>query len=155
MNKVIFLVFILLIAVCLPFFLNFNKIDGFTNNNLEGDNRNIPNSEVDLLLNGVYPLTGRTEISNNTSNDTWWHYPIFKLGSYDQITNNIRYSNNPDLGSCMPDSMCGVLYNDKQIKSNYIKPLQPVNPECGTRVGYFDTGINLVPFRSNLANILY
>jgi len=154
MNKLILLVVILLIAVCLPFFIKMNT-DGFTNNNLERDNGNASGSESYILLKDVYPPTGRTGISDNTSNNTWWHYPTFKLGSYAQITNNIRYSNNPDLGSCMPVSMCGVLYHDKQEQSNYIKPLPPLNPTCGTRVGYFDTGINLLPYRSNMQNILY
>jgi hypothetical protein len=154
MNKLILLVVILLVAVTLPFFLKIN-IDGFTNNNLERDMESTPGTESDILLKDSYPPTGRTGITNNTSSDTWWHYPTFKLGSYAQITNNIRYSNNPDLGSCMPVSMCGALYHDKQEKSNYIKPLPPLNPDCGTRVGYFDTGINLLPYRSNMQNILY
>jgi hypothetical protein len=55
----------------------------------------------------------------------------------------------------MPDSMCGALYHERQLKSNYIKPLPPLNPNCGTRVGYFDTYINLLPFRTDTQNILY
>lgn len=160
MNQSLFLVLILIIALALPFFFNFKdlfnrKIDGFSNYNLEGAMGASPSSESDVLLKDSYPPTGRLGISNNTSNDTWWHYPTFKLGSYSQITNNIRYSNNPDLGSCMPDSMCGALYHENQINSNYIKPLPPLNPNCGTRIGYFDTGVNLLPFRTNMQNILY
>jgi hypothetical protein len=155
MNKLILLVVILLVAVCLPFFLKINITDGFANNNLERDIENTPGTESDILLKDSYPPTGRTQISDDTANDTWWYYPTFELGSYAQITNNIRYSDNPDLGSCMPVSMCGVLYHDKQQPSNYIKPLPPLNPECGTRVGYFDTDVNLLPYRSNMQNILY
>jgi hypothetical protein len=160
MNQLIFLVLILIIAVGLPLFFKFKESfnrrrDGFSNYNLEGAMGNTPNSETDLLVQDFYPPTGLLGISNNISSDTWWHYPTFELGSYDQITNNIRYSNNPDLGSCMPDSMCGALYHEKQLKTNYVKQLPPVNPNCGTRVGYFDTGINLLPFRTNMQNILY
>jgi len=111
--------------------------------------------ETDVLLQDSYPLTGRKGISNNGAANIWWHYPIFELGSYDQITNNIRYSNTPDEGTCMPASMCGALYKEKQLKTNYVKPLPPINPECGTRVGYFDTNVNLLPFRSDMQNILY
>jgi hypothetical protein len=55
----------------------------------------------------------------------------------------------------MPASMCGALYHDKKLKSNYIEPLPPLNPDCGTRVGYFDTNENLLPFRTDMQNILY
>ena len=116
---------------------------------------NYPFPETDVLLQDSYPLTGRKGISNNGAANIWWHYPIFQLGSYDQITNNIRYSNNPDEGTCMPASMCGALYKEKQLKTNYVKALHPLNPECGTRVGYFDTDINLLPFRTDMQNILY
>jgi hypothetical protein len=55
----------------------------------------------------------------------------------------------------MPASMCGALYKEKQLKSNYIKPLPPIDPNCGTRVGYFTTDVNLLPFRTDTPNILY
>lgn len=126
-----------------------------TNSSLGGYENKKTREESDLLLEDSYPLTGRKGISNNSASNIWWHYPIFKLGSYDQITNNIRYANNPDEGTCMPASMCGALYKEKQQKSNYIKPLPPLNPDCGTRVGYYNTGINLLPFRNDTVNILY
>jgi hypothetical protein len=85
----------------------------------------------------------------------WWHYPIFEVGSYKQITNNLRYPNNPDTGRCMPAELCGTLYKEKQLKSNYIEPLPPVDPRSGTRVGYFTTNINMLPFRTDEPNILY
>jgi len=159
MNQLIFLVLILIISVGLPLFFKlketFKRKDGFSNYNLEGAMGNTPGAETDLLVKDFYPPIGRNQISNKTSAEVWWHYPTFKLGSYDQITNNIKYSNNPDLGSCMPVSMCGALYHENQLKTNYVKPLPPLNPNCGTRVGYFDTNINLLPFRTGMKNILY
>jgi hypothetical protein len=136
---------------------NYQNYDIYNNNNtnLGADNSKFPFTENNVLLEDSYPLTGRNGISDNSANNIWWHKPIFKVGSYEQITNNIRYSNNPDVGSCMPASMCGALYKDKQLKTNYVKPLPPINPECGTRIGYFDTNINLLPFRTDMANILY
>jgi hypothetical protein len=88
----------------------------------------------------------------------WWHYPTFSLGSYKQITNNIRYPNNPDIGRCTPGSMCGALYHEKYLGSNYVTPLPPVNSMSGTRVGYFTTDEQLIdslPFRTDMQNILY
>jgi hypothetical protein len=55
----------------------------------------------------------------------------------------------------MPAELCGTLYKEKQLKSNYIEPLPPVDPRSGTRVGYFTTNINMLPFRTDEPNILY
>lgn len=160
--------YIIIIVFAILIILNISRvnkvIDNFQNYNLynaeiiglgNNNNNQAIDSESTVLLKNSYPSTGRNSISNNSANDIWWHYPIFKVGSYDQITNNIRYPNNPDEGTCMPASMCGALYKEKQLKSNYVKPLPPINPECGTRVGYFTTDINLLPYRNNMSNILY
>jgi hypothetical protein len=77
------------------------------------------------------------------------------LGSYAQITNNLKYSDNPDIGNCMPASMCGSLYKEKHLKGNYIHPLPPVNNNCGTRIGYFSTSANLLPIKDDVTNVLY
>jgi hypothetical protein len=161
MNKFVLLIFILILAVSGSIFftiqesLTDRRRDGFSNYNLEVKNDNNSSSESDLLVKDMYPPTGSLGISNNTANDIWWHKPVFKLGSYEQITNNIRYSNNPDVGSCMPPSMCGALYHDNQIKTNYSKILPQLNPGCGTRVGYFDTNSNFLEFKTDMQNILY
>ena len=39
--------------------------------------------------------------------------------------------------------------------TNYIEQLPPVNPTSGTRIGYFTTDDNLLPFRTDTPNILY
>jgi len=114
-----------------------------------------PMTENDPLVEGEFPITGRNGISNLGADKIWWHYPTFEVGSYEQITNNLRYVNNPDEGRCTPASMCGTLYKEKKNKSNIIVPLPPVDPECGTRVGYFTTDVNLLPFRTDVTNILY
>jgi len=160
MNQLVFLVLILIVAIGLPLFFKISESyrqmrkDGFSNYNLE-EAMGPSYPKFDLLVKDFYPLKKNLGLTNNGSAQTWWHYPTFTLGSYKQITNNIRYSNNPDLGSCMPNSMCGAFYHQRQLKSNYITPLPPLNPNCGTRVGYFDTYINLLPFRTNTQNILY
>ena len=141
--------------------------EGFDNYTLEETENNVASSltlplinsfpldENDPLVEGEFPVTGRKGISNLGADKIWWHYPIFELGSYEQITNNIRYSNNPDEGTCMPASMCGALYKEKHNLSNVVVPLPPVNPDCGTRVGYFTTDVNLLPFRTDVTNVLY
>ena len=160
MNENVFLFLILVLSIGLPLFFKINESlknmkDGFTNYTLDGAMGDFPSAVTDVLVQDTYPITGRNGISNNGASDIWWHYPVFELGSYKQITNNIRYPHNPDEGTCMPASMCGALYRDKKLGSNIVTPLPPVNPMCGTRVGYFSTNKNLLPFKSNFQNILY
>ena len=153
MNQIMLLFLILILAVGLPLF--FKNSEGYSNYTLDGAMGNYPAAQNDILVQDTYPAIGKNELSDNTSNDIWKEYPIFELGSYKQITNNIRYPDNPDEGTCMPASMCGALYKNKHLKSNYVEQLPQLNPDCGTRVGYFDTDINLMPFRTNMQNILY
>ena len=159
MNQILFLSLILVLSIGLPLFLKISETfigkEGYSNYTLDGATGNVPSSQTQVLVQDTYPAIGKNEISNNTANDIWQHYPIFTLGSYKQITNNIRYPNNPDEGTCTPASMCGALYHDKFIKSYVVEPLPPLNPDCGTRVGYFDTNVNLLPYRSTMQNILY
>lgn len=145
--------FIIILILIIVFYNQYSKNqEGYTN--LESAMGNI-SSEIDALVQETYPITGRNGISNNGSADIWWHYPIFQLGSYAQITNNLKYPNNPDEGTCMPASMCGTLYHEKHIKENYVNPIPPINPDCTRRIGYFLTHNNMLPFRTNVPNILY
>ena len=156
MNQIVFLFLILVLAIGLPLFFKLNNsIEGYNNYSLARAMGDFPDAQTKVLVQDTYPPIGKNEISNETAADIWWHYPTFKVGSYDQITNNIRYPNNPDEGTCMPASMCGALYHEKKTGSNYIEQLPPVNPTSGTRIGYFTTDDNLLPFRTDTPNILY
>jgi len=159
MNSFLFLFLILVVALSIPLILNVNNplelLEGYSNYTLAGAQGDFPNAQTKVLVQDTYPPIGKNQVSNDTAADIWKDYPVFELGSYAQITNNIRYPRNPDEGTCMPASMCGALYHDKYLGSNYVEPLPPVNPDGGNRVGYFDTDINLQPFRTNTANILY
>ena len=159
MYKFIFLLLVIILAIGLPLLFNFsNAFEGFSNYHLDQASGQFPNAQTSVLVQDTYPAIGKNQISNETSNDMWWHYPIFQLGSYKQITNNIRYPNNPDNGTCMPGSMCGALYKEKKTGDNYVKQLSPVDPASGTRVGYFTTDEQLIdslPFRTDMQNILY
>lgn len=158
---------LLIILVSSLIIINLNTFnintEGFTNNyyvccNALGstDYMNVSKDTTDdLLLKDTYPLKKKIGVSKDTANKIWWHYPTFEVGSYAQITNNIRYPNNPDVGRCTATEFCGSIYDEYQKKSNYIKPLPPIDPNCGTRVGYFSTNINLLPYRNDMQNILY
>lgn len=137
MKEYVFLILVLLLAILIPIFININT-EGFTSYKLDDivDKTN----DNSLLVEDSYNRLNRYGITDNGSNEIWWHYPIFTLGSYDQITNNIRYSKNPDEGTCMPASMCGSLYGAAKInnkKSNYVTQLPQISQTKGTRIGYF------------------
>jgi hypothetical protein len=136
----------------------FSKIiprEGYSNNTLEDSMGDFPGASTNALVQDIYPITGRNGITGNQASNIWWHYPTFKLGSYAQITNNLKYSDNPDIGNCMPASMCGSMYKEKHLRGNYIHPLPPVNDNCGTRIGYFSTSDSLLPIKDNVTNVLY
>lgn len=139
MNKMVFLLLLLILGLTLPLIFNFSNIlEGYSNYPLAQSAGEFPNSQTNVLVQDTYPPIGKNQISNNSANDIWMDYPVFQLGSYDQTTNNIRYPDNPDEGTCMPASMCGALYYDKKTGDNYVQPLPPVQ-DNGTRVGYFTT----------------
>jgi len=135
---------------------NYNfDTDTVTANTKVNDENNTITNDSDGLISDIYPAIGKNQISNENASKIWWKYPTFKLGSYEQITNNIRYSNSPDVGRCTPASMCGALYNNKNLGVNTVKQLPLVKPDCGTRVGYFSATDGFFPFRTNIANVLY
>jgi hypothetical protein len=134
---------------------SFSSYNINSNPGLGSDMGPYPSSLTNYYLQDSYPLRTPPGLSNNSASDMWWHYPTFKEGSYKQITNNLKYFKNPDIGRCTAPDMCGTIYRNKKNKSNYIKSLPPINPSCGTRVGYFTTGINLLPYRTNIPNVLY
>ena len=145
MNKILFLFTILILAVGLPLLFNATTFvkENFSNYTLDGASGHYPSSENNGLLQDIYPMIKRKGVSNDSASKIWWHYPIFEVGSYDQITNNIRYPNNPDEGTCMPANLCGTFYKEKQLKSNYVHTLPPVDENGNTRVGYYTTDVNL------------
>ena len=156
MKKLLVVVGIIVLAIGLPLFFKIsNTIEGYSNYSLAGAIGNFPDAQTKVLVQDTYPSIGKNKLSNESAEDMWWRYPTFEVGSYDQITNNIRYPNNPDNARCTPADTCYALYKDKDLGSNYVEPLPPVDPNCGTRVGYFTTDENLLPFRTDIPNILY
>jgi hypothetical protein len=116
--------------------------EGYSNFTLEQADGKVPEAQTRVLVQETYPITGKKGISNNGASDIWWWYPTFTVGSYDQITNNIKYPERPSNGTCMPASMCGALYKETKnyAGKNYIYPLPPVS-KCGTRIGYFSSPV--------------
>jgi hypothetical protein len=153
MNKLFFLFIILLITISLPLFYYSSSLSRESYVNL--DLGKYPNSVNEVYLQNDYPITKKNGVSNKESSDIWWYkYIPPHIGSYEQITNNLKYRNNPDDGSCSRSEFCGTLYKDKQISSNIAKVLPPVKAKCGARVNYYYTPENLLTYR-NITSILY
>jgi hypothetical protein len=158
MKDTVFLILILLLALASPVlskvkeFIGLDVNEGFT---LGSTNGLYPCSQTNTLVQDTYPITGTNGVSDQSGEKMWSKYPIFEVGSFKQMTNNIRYPNNPDDGRCTAANFCYTLYKDKDMGSNVVTQLPPVDPNSGTRVGYFATSENLLPFRTNVTNILY
>ena len=114
-----------------------------------------PASVNNVLLEDVYPINTKSGVSPNSGHDIWWHYPIFEVGSYEQITNNLKYPNNPDNGQCMPAEFCGALYKENQNKSNISSMLPLAEDNCGLRINYYTTPETMFAFKQDSGNILY
>ena len=158
MKDYLFLILILVLAVIPPIYSKMtesfkNKKEGFTLGGASGD---YPSAQNDVLLQDTYPITGINSVSDESGSKMWWRYPIFEVGSFKQMTNNIRYPYNPDDARCTAADFCYALYKNKKIGSNIVTPLPPVDPNSGTRVGYFATSDNLtMPFKTEVPNVLY
>ena len=89
-NKEIVILFtFLIIVVVSTFFVDTSRFEGYSNYNLANPGE-YPKSEDVPILTDSYPFTGRKNVDKNNYNDIWWHYPIFEVGSYTQITNNLN-----------------------------------------------------------------
>ena len=111
---------------------------------------------VDKAILEDFPRINSNKVSNDSATTMWWKFPIFTLSSFKQLTNNIRYVNNPDNGTCVRPEFCGALYRDIKNKPNEIYPLPPAEESSGARVGYFRSTPNQLFFSiPTNENILY
>ena len=137
-NKYLLLVIIIILGyLSIAYFYKSNK-NGFSNFGPYPQSDDLP------ILMGSYPYSGKKTVSNDNYNDIWWHYPIFRVGSFKQLTNNLRYYRNPDEGTCITAEFCGALYKDKKNKTNIITPMPPVPNGQGPRVNYYRSQTNLL-----------
>lgn len=129
--------------------------------NLEGfaskiDTTGIYPTSVNKAILDTYPQIGKNEVSKDNYGQIWYNYPVFPVGSYEQITNNLRYFKNPDNGTCRNADFCGAFYRDKKNVSNVITPLGEAEEGPGARVGYYRTEPNKLYYSiPNNENILY
>ena len=152
-GSIIFLIGILAVSLYLAPFIK--KLEGFSGLYDLSTPGTFPKS-VDQAILDDFPLIGKNETSNNNYSNIWSNYPVLPLASFEQITNNLRYHENPDEGTCVRADFCGALYKNKKVPSNVVNPLPPAEEGCGARVGYFRTEPNELYFSiPTNENILY
>jgi hypothetical protein len=162
------LTFILLTLVLLPCFYMALKpyffLEGFRSYSFFKDekkynliqNNKYPQQTYEVLVQDSFPISHKYGVTTDQGSSIWRNYPIWKVGSYKQVTNNLRYVKNPDTGRCMAAEMCGTFYKSKRHPSNEVHPLPPVCiGAAGARVNYYNTEQNLLPYSSDTVNILY
>jgi hypothetical protein len=98
-----------LLLLLLVIYLQYKNKENFINHGV------YPDSLTHFLLEDSYPVEIQT-ILNEDITRTRLHKPIYNVGSYDQITNNIKYPANPDIGNCSPQEFCGAIYKDANFK---------------------------------------
>ena len=154
MTKIYGIIFLLIIIVLGLYLAPILKIEGFKSQDLTTPGT-YPVSVDKPILNS-FPLTGNKGVSNKNYQDIWRDYPEFSKSSFEQITNNLRYVNNPDEGTCIRADMCNALYKNRKHKSNKVCPLPPAEQGAGARVGYYRSDPNLLFFSiPTNDNILY
>jgi hypothetical protein len=157
-KSILLLSFILIFGLYLaPFKSTFEGFKGYKR--YKSDELSVPGDfprSIDKPILDDYPLTNSKSVSSNNASDIWKDYPVFGLGSFEQLTNNIRFNRNPDDGTCSRAEFCGALYHDIKNTSNIIKPLPPAEEGAGARVGYYRSEPNTLFFSiPTNENILY
>jgi hypothetical protein len=134
--------------------LSIENFENLFQNKSLGSGGKYPQSEYEVLVQDSYPITHKYGVTDNTASKVWQLYPIFEVGSYAQMTNNIRYPKSVDTGNCMPVEFCGTLYEKEEENTNIVNPLPPVPiQQEGARVNYYYTPVNMLPYTSDMASV--
>jgi hypothetical protein len=161
-----FFVFFLVVLIILYIKYNMNKegfntplIDYETAYPLQWNIKNYSQNkdiQSNFLLSDSFPIKTQNQVNFTNENRKWWHKPVFKEGSYQQITNNLKYFNNPDIANSTPEEFSGAFYSNHQYSTNIILPLSPVPVETNKiRIGWWNSSDNMLPFVANGPNIIY
>jgi hypothetical protein len=80
----------------------YNNMNGASNTKVHQSHTygDYPLSENGGLVSDSFPSTNHNGVSNYQEQMMWWHYPVFKVGSYEQITNNKKWTT-PENGSAL------------------------------------------------------
>lgn len=91
-------------------------------------------------LYGDYPVKKNPGATDREYSNIWTEYPTGKVGSYAQVTNNVKYWKNPNNGSCIRADMCNGIYADKTLDVPAPPPMLAFGE--GIRVNYYDSTLS-------------
>jgi hypothetical protein len=112
-KKVLLCSIIGIVSIGLVFSLLMGKKENYRNLNSSGiikTSSQYPSTYGSVLVQDTYPITHKYGVMDVTSSDVWKQYPAFEVGSYEQVTNNIKNPKTVDVGNCMPVEFCNTLY---------------------------------------------
>ena len=90
---------------------------------------------TDVLLEDEYTVKGNAGLSENKYSDNSKKRSVSRVGSFEQVTNNVREWSTPDNGNCSTADFCDTLYVSKIVEEKSVVP-QP--NDASTRVNYFN-----------------
>ena len=76
----LYLFIIVILALGLPIFIPFNKLEGYSNYTLDMEMGKFPESATNVLVQDTYPSIGKNQVSDETAYKMWWRYPTFQVG---------------------------------------------------------------------------
>lgn len=142
LNKHMLITFILFAILVYMTNKNSNLSEGYENlftltpGHADGDN---------YLLKGVFPISDNPVSSQQYSKE--WHlYPVFSIPNFKQMTNNLRYFNNPNISHESPEDFLDTFYGSKSAKSNIVSygDVNPIITSNKPRVGYWNTNVDVM-----------
>ena len=136
-NTILFVILVLLLLSYFGFIGVFYKESFIANIN---NNRQLMPGEYPLtatqpLLYGDYKVKQNTNVTKNNDYNIWKEYPVYP-SSYKQETNNKRYWNTPDNGTCSPAEFCGTPYEKTEQKKDVITKPIPIEANV-TRINWW------------------
>jgi hypothetical protein len=158
-KSLLFLLVILSLGLALAPFLRLYVSEGYENKTAVPLLPGTYPLTVDKPILDSFPLTGKTNVLEN-KDFAYTNYPIFQVGSYAQITNNMKVTKNPDNGTCTPAMFCNLLYKDADITKEHETNVETVGKNAedgpGARVNYYRSTPNQLFYSIPTSeNILY
>ena len=95
---------------------------------------NYPNNTENVLLSDTYEMVDKPGVTTYGSNDAYRDYPVYPAEF--NKSNNIKYWNNPNNGTCSFLETCGGLYKNKNKNKTCDNTL--VEPGWNNRVNYYN-----------------
>jgi hypothetical protein len=136
MNTSIIIISMILLIIVFGCSMINMPIEGFSLLNHSAFPCNIDNP----ILYGDFPVKKNVGITKLENSDIWKDSPIKEVGSYEQITNNVRYWKNPNNGTCTRAELCNSIYDNKTLDIPPHPPILKFGQDI--RVNYYNSQIN-------------